>query len=444
MTDPSPSEAPFTTVRAAREVALDDLQALRFVGPSTAETLANVDVTADDVRDGSVTYLQLVTLGVDPGVAGHLRREYSLSWSDEPAAGARLRRRARQVRHLRDAERSWIDRTWATDSTRAATPTAAPDGNGDALEAERAWRARSRRSTREPVEEREHEPEPPMSRSAPSDAPSTASRFESGVDPGEYTVSELGEVLELVDEPELLAGIRRAERDGADRATAIEAIERRMRQVGVDPDGVSVPGPGGSAPSGEAGTMGHPSGSTGLADARQRAARALDERLPEPIAASLLRARGRLTEAVESIGSADDPVTTPSSALHVLRTMDREKAHQLSIALLLGVTSFSFAEVFVTSLQPAYGPPLGALPLFLLTAIAGIISLPLRWWDTDGGDELALVTGVLGLLSVGLVALGFVGTVTFGAAMITLPAYALVALALLATTQPGRKPATTG
>lgn len=83
------------------------LEDLAYVGPRTAEQLAAADVSADDVREKRVSYRDLVSAGVNPGVAAKLRREHSLHWTlDEQ--GADLDRRSEQVRGLRDGEREWI------------------------------------------------------------------------------------------------------------------------------------------------------------------------------------------------------------------------------------------------------------------------------------------------------------------------------------------------
>lgn len=62
-------------------------------------------------------------------------------------------------------------------------------------------------------------------------------------DPGDYSVSELTDALEDVDDPEALTAILEAERGGTDRKTAREAIEERLQAVGSEPHGGAQSGP---------------------------------------------------------------------------------------------------------------------------------------------------------------------------------------------------------
>lgn len=85
----------------------DDLEELAYVGPRTAERLAETGVSVPDVREKRVSYRDLVSAGVNSGVAAKLRREHSLHWTlDE--RGADLVRRSEQVRGLGDGEREWV------------------------------------------------------------------------------------------------------------------------------------------------------------------------------------------------------------------------------------------------------------------------------------------------------------------------------------------------
>jgi hypothetical protein len=116
-------------------VAPDDAQAslreLRFVGPATADVLADAGVTRDDVSNKRVSHAQLVEHGVNPGVAARIRREHSLQWSYE--GGEDLDRRAEQVRGLKDDERQWVAESYGDD--------AEADGSGGAAAEEADWQA---------------------------------------------------------------------------------------------------------------------------------------------------------------------------------------------------------------------------------------------------------------------------------------------------------------
>jgi len=107
---------------------------LRYVGPETAAVIEAAPFEAGDVITRSVSYADLLAAGVNPGVAGKLRREYSLVWSLEWVAGANLQRRAITVGGLDPAQREWIA---ASARTEADEPAAIVSG------AERAWQERA-------------------------------------------------------------------------------------------------------------------------------------------------------------------------------------------------------------------------------------------------------------------------------------------------------------
>lgn len=56
------------------------------------------------------------------------------------------------------------------------------------------------------------------------------------LEPADYTVTELGEALEDVDEPEQLTALLDAESNGKDRKTAKEAIEKRLTAIRAEAD----------------------------------------------------------------------------------------------------------------------------------------------------------------------------------------------------------------
>lgn len=85
------------------------LQSLRFIGPVTADTLESLDIDSADIRAKNVSYSLLLDYGVNPGVAGKIRREHSLPWSFDHTDGETLRRRASHINGLREDERAWID-----------------------------------------------------------------------------------------------------------------------------------------------------------------------------------------------------------------------------------------------------------------------------------------------------------------------------------------------
>ncbi|RDZ47151.1 hypothetical protein C5B91_05665 [Haloferax sp. Atlit-10N] len=186
----------------ASDAVPTELQDLKYVGPATAESLAESNIDVDAIVDGEVCYRDLVDAGTNPGVAAKIRRWHSLSWSFN--SGDDLDRRSSQVRGLGDDERAWVaassgdwdatdeadtgdderdagdwtpsgrseaagssgparDGDWtpsgASDDADAPSKTtesgdwtpsgretndASADGSGDALAAEAAWRERSK------------------------------------------------------------------------------------------------------------------------------------------------------------------------------------------------------------------------------------------------------------------------------------------------------------
>lgn len=144
----------------SRDDPPEDPTELLFVGPVSAEALAEADLTAAGIRRKDVSYRQLVDAGINPGVATKIRREHSLPWSLGGSSPEDLDRRSNQVRGLQDDERAWVAASagdWEATTTADAggsDPTTAgdwspsggeaeADGSGEAEAAEAAWRDRS-------------------------------------------------------------------------------------------------------------------------------------------------------------------------------------------------------------------------------------------------------------------------------------------------------------
>lgn len=107
---------------------------LRFVGPSTAETIAQAPFDAGGISQKTVSYEMLVEAGVNPGVAGKLRREHSLPWSlgGENDTDESLQRRSDHVRGLQDEERAWVAAStgdWENVTADESGGDSASDGN---------------------------------------------------------------------------------------------------------------------------------------------------------------------------------------------------------------------------------------------------------------------------------------------------------------------------
>lgn len=413
MSNQRPNDDDFTSVRARRESIVAELSDLRFIGEATAETLAAAEITAELLRDQGVSYLQLVELGVDPGVAARIRREHSLAWSNEPARGARLRRRAQQIRHLRDGERSWINASGGSEGSAPRSRTT-PDGSGDSVDAELAWRTRSRRDR--PPETR------PRSREVP-------------VEPATLTVPELEEAIQVIDDAEVVFAVLGAEREGKARKTAIDAIERRLEALGEDPERDPSLGARGTA--------------------RARA---------EPIGVIMdgLRSVVERLGAVEAVPSPDEVPSPAELATRVdertapqraafgrwvetqlravgrleasARTTSADEWRQLSLGLLFGLVALGALATLVVAVSAPTGSQLSVLSLFLVTVVVGVIAVPLYWWRAVGGGELVMLAALVGLGSVGLIGVVTGGNGSLATTPVALAVFGLVAAALLTTT----------
>jgi len=119
-----------------------DVQTLKWVGPKTAPLLRDADITPEDVHEKRVSHAQLVSVGVNPGVASKIRREHSLSWSF--SGGKDLDRRAQQVRGLQDDERAWVAASAGSwEDEPSAQESASADGRGSSEDEESTWQRRS-------------------------------------------------------------------------------------------------------------------------------------------------------------------------------------------------------------------------------------------------------------------------------------------------------------
>ncbi|MFB6250376.1 MAG: helix-hairpin-helix domain-containing protein [Halobellus sp.] len=125
-----------TTGGASRPQAVPEtFEDLRFVGPKTAPLLAESNISVADIWKKRVSYRDLTDAGVNRGVAAKVRREHSLSWSLD-GGGTDLDRRSDQIRGLDDEERAWIAESsgWSESDSDAEA-----DGSGDATAGEAAW-----------------------------------------------------------------------------------------------------------------------------------------------------------------------------------------------------------------------------------------------------------------------------------------------------------------
>ncbi|WP_264780669.1 helix-hairpin-helix domain-containing protein [Haladaptatus sp. T7] len=128
------------TENETRKTDVTETTDVKFVGPATAAVIDDASFGVEAIQNRTVSYEMLREAGVNPGVAGRLRREHSLSWSFE--SGNDLTDRSTQVRGLQDEERAWIAAS-SGDWERETPETATTDGSGEAEAEEAAWRDRS-------------------------------------------------------------------------------------------------------------------------------------------------------------------------------------------------------------------------------------------------------------------------------------------------------------
>lgn len=139
MTEKEPDDVPTTDSRAVA-----DPTDVKFVGPATADILAEAAFDAGGIVEKAISYDMLVEAGVNNGVAAKIRREHSLPWSFKGSEGEDLALRSSQVRGLREEERAWIAASSGDWEDAEPSSAASADGGGSATAAEAAWRDRSK------------------------------------------------------------------------------------------------------------------------------------------------------------------------------------------------------------------------------------------------------------------------------------------------------------
>lgn len=114
---------------------------MKFVGPATAAVLEEAGITPADIEERRVTHAELVTVGVNAGVAARIRREHSLAWSTE--GGEDLDRRAKQVRGLQDDEAAWVAASAGSWDDVSLPSDGSAEGTETDTDGEAAWREQS-------------------------------------------------------------------------------------------------------------------------------------------------------------------------------------------------------------------------------------------------------------------------------------------------------------
>lgn len=107
---------------------------------------------------------------------------------------------------------------------------------------------------------------------------------------------------------------------------------------------------------------------------------------------------------------------------------------EVSLALLVGIIVLGSSVFLVTVVQAPIGPPIEAAPLFVWNTTAASVAIVLLWQDTKYGYAASVLTGLLVLISLGLIGTGVYGRVQPGSSPLGPLSYAALAIALLGTT----------
>ena len=118
------------------------------------------------------------------------------------------------------------------------------------------------------------------------------------------------------------------------------------------------------------------------------------------------------------------PASTPKST----------EWREVSLSLLVGIIVLGSGVFLVTVVQAPIGPPVEAAPLFVWNTTAASIALVLLWQDTKYSYVASGLTGLLVLISLGLIATGVYGRLQPGSSPLGPLSYAALAIALIGMT----------
>lgn len=121
----------------------------------------------------------------------------------------------------------------------------------------------------------------------------------------------------------------------------------------------------------------------------------------------------------------------PSAPAPTLRST---QWREVSLALLVGIIVLGSSVFLVTVVQAPIGPPIEAAPLFVWNTTAASIAIVLVWQDTKYGYAASVLTGLLVLISLGLIGMGVYGGIQPGSSPLGPLSYAALAIALIGTT----------
>lgn len=106
----------------------------------------------------------------------------------------------------------------------------------------------------------------------------------------------------------------------------------------------------------------------------------------------------------------------------------------VSIALLVGIIVLGSSVFLVTVLQAPIGPPIEAIPLFTWNTTAASVAIVLLWQNNRYGYAAAVLTGLLVIISLGLIGLGVYGSIQPGSSPLGPLSYGTLAITLIGTT----------
>lgn len=113
----------------------------------------------------------------------------------------------------------------------------------------------------------------------------------------------------------------------------------------------------------------------------------------------------------------------------------------VTLAILVGVIALGGSVFLLAALQAPVGPPAETIPLFVWNTTAAFISLVLVWRENRYGSTASILTGLLVLVSLGLIGTGTVGAIDPRGSPLGPLSYAALAIALIVASVAARREA---
>jgi hypothetical protein len=106
----------------------------------------------------------------------------------------------------------------------------------------------------------------------------------------------------------------------------------------------------------------------------------------------------------------------------------------VSLALLVGIIVLGSSVFLVAVLQAPIGPPIETVPLFAWNMTASSVVIVLPCPDNQYGYPASVFTGLLVIISLGLIGMGVFGSIEPGSSPLGPLSYGVLAIALIGTT----------